>query len=424
MPWPEGSRAERFHPGSVADQRNEFQRDRDRILYSSAFQRLAGITQIVKAGEESIFHTRQQHTIKVAQVGRRLAEAQLARRPDLVNEIDGEVVEAACLIHDLGHPPFGHVGETELNTLVTGKTDGFEGNAQSFRIITKLAVRKEHQPGINLTRATLAATLKYPWLRGVPGSKAYQKWSAYHSEEEEFKFATEHQPANTLTLEAQLMDWADDIAYSVHDLEDFHRCNVIPWRDIFSAQGKAKLLPAIKNPDGVDLEACFEALNAAIMDMFGETLREKYEGTRDQRWVLRNMTSNLINLYVSSAEIPAGDDVSRLVVNPDARGQVAILKQITRDHVIATPPLAAQQVGYSRIIKGLFEAFHDHEPGEGDIMPPFTPARLRYLWALRGDTRARFAADCVASLSEAEAIGMYARLNGINSGSVLDPIVR
>jgi dGTPase len=163
------------------------------------------------------------------------------------------VVEAACLAHDLGHPPFGHAAETELDRLVLdpkivgGKDedaaeDGYEGNAQTFRILTKLAVRFHRDwPGLDLTRATLAATLKYPWLRDLSDEKRGKKWSAYTSEETQFRWAREFCNGDFKSAEAELMDWADDIAYSVHDLEDFHRVGIIPWSEIVSPAAKARL---------------------------------------------------------------------------------------------------------------------------------------------------------------------------------------
>lgn len=439
MPWPEGARAERRHDKTGGDQRSQFQRDRDRVLYSSAFQRLAGITQIARAGEETVFHTRQQHTLKVAQIGRRLAEYCISLDdeqnlfPGLKEEVNPDVVEAACMIHDLGHPPFGHVGEEELNEKVTpNRHDGFEGNAQSFRIITKLAVHKESDdfPGIDLTRATLAACLKYPWYRqkgmknrGDQGTvDADKKWSAYESEADDFKFAREFCEKDKMTIEAELMEWADDVAYSVHDLEDFHRCSAIPWRELFeSAEKKSTLLSHVKAPPGTDVGQAYEALKSAIWDVFGEILSQRYEGTRDQRWAMRNMTSNLIKHYVTNVSVKDGSHGYSLAIPTEVRSQVAILKQITRDYIIATPALAAQQVGYREIIASLFAAFFDTPKDE---MPAFTPTRLQYLWSLRGGNKARFAADCVAALSETEAVRMHARLRGLNSGSILDPIVR
>jgi dGTPase len=437
VPWPSGAREERRYDKLAKDQRTQFQRDRDRVLYSSAFQRLAGITQIARAGEESVFYTRQQHTIKVAQIGRRLAEYcisqdNLTMFPGLASEVDPDVVEAACMIHDLGHPPFGHVGEEELNEQVTPhRFDGFEGNAQSFRIVTKLAVHKEDEdtPGIDLTRATLAACLKYPWHRQKATKErsqqgkvdAYKKWSAYETEDVDFKFATEFCSLDKMTIEAELMEWADDVAYSVHDLEDFHRCAAIPWHRLFAYEKKSEILDHVKGPPGVDIEQSYRALRSAIWDVFGEILAERYEGTRDQRWVLRNMTSNLIKLYITNVGVADDAGGYRLDIPPEIRGQVAILKQITRDYIISTPALSAQQVGYRAIIQSLFDTFYSTPTDE---IPPFTPTRLRYLWPLRGDNKARFAADCVAAMSETEAVRMHARLRGLDSGSILDPIVR
>ena len=218
--WSAGSRRQRRLSEVPDDNRNPFQRDRDRILYSSAFRRLSGITQIVRTGESDVFHTRQQHTLKVAQVGRRLAEKCIAEQPDAnsFHEVDPDVVEAACLAHDLGHPPFGHIGESVLDEMVKQHDpDGFEGNSQSFRILTKLAVRFEH-PGLDLTRATLAAVIKYPWYRENEDIKKKDKWGSYRSESEDFSFARECFSHENKTAEAEIMDWADDVAYSVHDL--------------------------------------------------------------------------------------------------------------------------------------------------------------------------------------------------------------
>src|SRR5271170_455642 len=148
------------------DDRTEFQRDRDSILYSSALQRLSTTTQVVSGEQGRVFHNRLTHSLQVAQVGRRLAEKLKLKQPDLATlyRLNEDVVEAACLAHDLGHPPFGHLAETALNKLARKSRgiQGFEGNAQSFRIVTVLAFRSEKFEGLNLTRQTLRAILKYP----------------------------------------------------------------------------------------------------------------------------------------------------------------------------------------------------------------------------------------------------------------------
>lgn len=230
------ARTDRRHLAGPGDQRTPFQRDRDRLLYSTALRRLAGITQVVGAAEGHVFHNRLTHTLEVAQLARRLAEKLAEEQPELVEVvggIDAEVTEAAALAHDLGHPPFGHVAEAALDGLITdGLTirDGFEGNAQTFRVVTKLSVRYADILGQDLTRATLNAILKYPWPRGDEGWKQ-KKFGAYASEEADFTWARQGQPdvaVGEKSPEAEIMDWADDIAYAVHDVEDFYRGGFIP----------------------------------------------------------------------------------------------------------------------------------------------------------------------------------------------------
>ena len=180
-----GGRSDRYYDTDRAgDQRNPFQRDRDRILYTSAFRRLAWVTQVVSSWEGEPFHNRLTHTLEVAQIGRRLAEKLSREQPQEAEEIggvDSEVVEAAALAHDLGHPPFGHAAERELDELMRGAEvpDGFEGNAQTFRVLTKLSIRSTDFPGLNLCRATLNAVLKYPWHRQTVPKRRQQKWGAY-----------------------------------------------------------------------------------------------------------------------------------------------------------------------------------------------------------------------------------------------------
>ncbi len=429
--WHISDRKLRRQPSEGSDQRTEFQRDRDRLIYSSAFHRLAGVTQIVRAGEAGIFHTRQQHTIKVAQVGRRLAEWLCEEQKDQATfrGLDAEVVEAACIAHDLGHPPFGHIGEETLHKLVIDKDDdGFEGNAQSFRIVCKLSVRFPEFGGMNLTRATLAACLKYPWFRTRSGKHA-RKWSAYKSEKDDFDFArADHRDTEAKTLEAELMDWADDVAYSVHDIEDFHRCNALPWRQVLNEKG-ALINHALGEANLGDTllrdryDAAYNRLKAFFDGNYSELLSHPYEGTRRQREQLRRMTSNLIGIYIRAVRIADNDSQKAVKFEMDFVDEVQILKQITRDYIIGSPTLAAQQRGQRKIIGELFDALTS-EPGSALGYPAFLPIRLRYLRELDDTNPTRFVADCISSLSESEAIALHARLTGTITGSVLDPIVR
>lgn len=422
-------RKKRRHGTPKKDQRRPFEVDRDRIQYSSAFHRLAGVTQIVRAGESGVFHTRQQHTYKVAQVGRRLAQYCQSTNETLATKLglDPEVVEAACLAHDLGHPPFGHAGEHTLNKLVEdkGDADGFEGNAQTFRIITKLAVRFPLIDGLDLTRVTLAGCLKYPWLRDKKIVSRTEKWGAYQLDREDFEFARQDLADDKQTLEAALMDWADDIAYSVHDLEDFHRVGAIPWTSIFSAEGRdsivqntiGKWFGAPKNARQTLEKAFDKLLLETVQPVFGPLLEVQYDGTRSQRFALRNLTSLLIGRFIQATKL-TDEGIS---VDLSIQAEVRLLKQIAKQFIISSPSLAAQQHGQKQIITEVFDALFD---SSGNTFPKFLPIKLRYIWDLSAGQKARFAADCIASMAESEVVGLHQRLTGASAGSVMDPIIR
>lgn len=243
------------------DPRSPFARDYDRLIYTAQFRRLQGKTQVVTAGEADFFRTRLTHTIEVAQVARRLAEAlnrsayAFRRQRGIegfvasrrrVNELDAacqivdpDLCEAAAILHDLGHPPFAHAGEMALNSALNAVAEqagidsvgGFEGNAQSFRLATSVLSHHGSQRGLQLTLATLDACLKYPWTAGTAGAPKPDKWSAYPTEDEALALVRARAPGElrfAASLEAQIMDWADDVAYSIHDLEDWYRAGYVP----------------------------------------------------------------------------------------------------------------------------------------------------------------------------------------------------
>jgi dGTPase len=207
------------------------------------------------------------------------------------------VVEAAALAHDLGHPPFGHVAEDELNRLVSPVVgaDGYEGNAQSFRIITRLAVRRaDSRHGLDLTRATLDAALKYPCL-AVEGA---HKYGAFRDDQEAFQFARAlHQPEDTHPrIEAQIMDWADDITYSIHDTEDFYRAGLIPLHLLrASSTERGRFLDrAIQRRAKIGKP--FAQQRQELEEIFRSfcdwlPTREPYTGTRSQRGCLSDFSA-------------------------------------------------------------------------------------------------------------------------------------
>lgn len=426
------------------DVRDEFAQDRDRILYSNAFMRLARITQIVKSDDAGIFHTRLTHTLKVAQLGRRLAEYLLATDPKNCARlgVHPEVVEAACLAHDLGHPPFGHAAEKELDRLVVsaGDRDGYEGNPQAFRILTKLTRRFPEMPGLNLTRATLCSVVKYPWARNNGHKKKAIKFGYYKTEKSDFEFCRDGCPGEQRSAEAEIMDWADDIAYSVHDIEEFHKCNAVPWYRIFPSTFDKDSLPE-------SVEQLIERANeswfgrpekstdilaraaTALADIFHAAptniVYTPYDGLPEQRIALKQLSSQLVRSVVLGIKLRstdvAGKEASVVEIDSDKRAQVMLLKQITRDYIVNNPSLAAQQHGQKKIVQDLFSDFvEDLKKG----LPTFIPVKFRHLVDDGETSPARAAADAVSSLSEAEAIALHRRLRGYDGGSILDPIVR
>jgi len=353
---------------------DEAQRDRDRILYSSALRRLAVVTQVVSPSGSQVFHNRLTHSLKVAQVGRALAaRLQQVGPPDLVEEVgklDLTVVEAAALAHDLGHPPFGHLAEDELCSLLeaAGVEDGYEGNAQSFRIVTQLSVHTPDRKGLNLSKASLHAILKYPWLRGTSG-KRHMKYGVYEGERIIFEAVRPPGVASGAprSAEASLMDWADDVAYSVHDMEDFYRAGLIPFhrlahpgreQDMFLEGAVARLRDKGWESDRYSDEDLRSAFTKLIIS---SPIVDAYTGTHRQRAGLRTFTSKLTSRFIQAVSLmkpqPGAEDF--LAIDPVRRMEVAMLKELTWGYVIMNAALTTQQVGQRRVIRELFTIYMD-----------------------------------------------------------------
>lgn len=434
-------RDDRLHSNDrPRDQRTEGQRDRDRILYASAFRRLGGVTQVAAAGERHVFRNRLTHTLEVAQVARRLAEYVTKDQPreaEALGGVDPDVVEAAALAHDLGHPPFGHVAEELLDDLVkdSDNSDGFEGNPQSFRVVTKLSLRHRDFEGLNLTRATLNAILKYPWLRRTDGGLHERKWGAYSSEEPEFNWARKFSDGESRSPEAELMDWADDIAYSVHDLDDFYRAGLIPLdRLLTNADENQRFLDGVLarwtrqgRQDDLDIwDQLTEAFVAMIERIWSahRHLHRPYSGIREQRADLRSLTASLINRYVTEAVTLSDSDPTAArstVIAPEYEMEVKILKELTWEYVINNPALATQQYGQSRLVSDLFEILTDAaSDSDFSVFPPRFSEHLEETEASERHI-IRTVADYISSMTERQAIELHQRLTGASLGSVLDP---
>jgi dGTPase len=384
--------------------RTEFMRDRARVIHSAALRRLAAKTQVAVPWENDFQRTRLSHSLECAQIGRELGES-LGADPDLL--------ETACLSHDLGHPPFGHNGEEALAE-VAKEFGGFEGNAQSFRLLTRIEAKTVDKDGksvgLNLTRASLDAGTKYPWPRAINP----RKFGVYDDDVEIFNWMRQGSPPDRKCIEAQIMDWSDDCAYSVHDLEDA----------IFVGQIKVE-----------NFEKDFDILHNEMQTGYGSTATKEeaaaalerlqqlscwpryYDGSHRSLARLKDSTSQLIGRFVLAAELETrkihGDGPLQrysadLVIPREQQVEVDFLKAIAGHYLIGA---AVSQERYAKqqvLIKDLVEMLHKHAGTHLDSI-------FAKDWAVAtNDTeRMRIVIDQIASLTDPGAYALHARLSAL-----------
>ncbi|GAA3532726.1 dNTP triphosphohydrolase [Amycolatopsis ultiminotia] len=481
-----------------------FRIDRDRIIASPYFARLGGVTQVVSAGDSGLLHNRLTHSLKVAQVARAIAEritgtsesAELAAK---LGGCDPDACEAAALAHDLGHPPFGHLGEQTLDRLARhrfGLADGFEGNAQTFRILTTTDVRGPSAIGLDLTTAVRAAVLKYPWARlhrpsphptamrqpprgaaepdDSPGTGA-SKFSAYVTELDDFDqsrapFAGRIEPWQQ-TVEASVMDTADDIAYAIHDLQDFHRIGVLQHAPVAAELGEwlahavelaglddealdgqqrrpgrslERMRRRMHLKDGwmVDDDAFAAAVARVRHELVDGLLADGFDGSTEAEQTTAafsaNWTSRLVDgvFLLSSPPTRSG----HLSLRPAQWHEVQVLKFVHRRFVLLRPDLALHQRGQASLVTTLVDALeswlldrdevsrlprrlHDlvelaHEEYAGiartapELLVGATGERVDGADAVRSLARGRAVVDFVASLTDKQAVTLLDALSG------------
>jgi dGTPase len=383
--------------------RTEFARDRARIIHSFALRRLAAKTQVAVPWATDFPRTRLSHSLECAQVGRELGAA-LGADPDLM--------EGACLAHDLGHPPFGHNGEEVLNILADS-CGGFEGNAQSLRLLIRLEAKtvlpSGKSIGLNLTRSSLDAATKYPWPRAVNA----RKFGVYSDDLEIFNWYRQGVESGKTSMEAQIMDWSDDIAYSVHDLED----------SLVSGQIKLDQL-------NKDLPQLFKVAQESYLADITEAEMAKalielqklscwpkyYDGTHRSLARLKDLASQLIGRFAQAAEVATqekyGDgDLTRynanLIVPREQRVEVALLKSMAGHYVINAVASQKRYAEQQRLLSELVEVILASAP---------TSLESFFLqdWQSAGNDqqRLRVVIDQVASLTDPGAQMLHAKLTG------------
>jgi dGTPase len=474
--------------------------DRDRIVSSPYFARLGGVTQVISPGGSGLLvHNRLTHSLKVAQLGRAIAERLTGdpRHRELLDKLGGcdlDVVEAAALAHDLGHPPFGHLGERVLDTLGRqrfGLRDGFEGNAQSYRIVTSTEIRGE-TTGLDLTAAVRAAMLKYPWTRRTypqphvcrldppprgaaeppedPGTGS-AKFGAYVTELADLRSARE--PFAGLlaewqqTVEASIMDTADDVAYAIHDVEDFHRVGVlqqgsvatelIAWqRDAAELRAlTAEQLAAADRRPGRSVERLRrdlhrkdswvsddDAFAAAVEHVRHELvdglLAAPFDGSIDAEQGVARFSAGWTRRLIDAIEVRPDPPVrsGHVLLAPVQWHEVQVLKLIHHRFVLGRPDLALHQRGQARLLATLVEALHAWliDPDETARLPRRLPDLVEMAQAelaeladdpaqlglpdrpsavdLMAMARGRAIIDFVGSLTDGQAVAMLDALSG------------
>ena len=362
------TRIDSAHPRPESDHRTHYETDYDRILYSSSYRRLASVSQVTLASEGQLIHNRQLHSHKVSRLAGQLARlvqdlsdgAGLQELIDQFGGLDESSTAAGALAHDIGHPPFGHIGERTLSRLVTGTSatfpcsDGYEGNAQAFRIAVRLACLRQHaDSGLNLTFATLNAMQKYPWTRSAQvlatqdDGTGHEKYGTYDEDAGFLETARGYLDiGRRRALEAQIVDIADDITYAVHDLEDFFRAGRIPltalrhagaahslhqtivarcedeWRNLSAVDAWVLGSPTVDVagspavPTGT-FDDTWQRTISSFRDMGGD-----YIGLASQRGALRDYTGELILRLMR--EVQLSEEFGVALASP-ARADVVLL---------------------------------------------------------------------------------------------------
>jgi dGTPase len=425
-----GVDAERWLPEEHSSRRSDFARDRARVLHSSALRRLAAKTQVLSPAAGLDFaRNRLTHSLEVAQVGRELATSL---------GLDPDVVDAACLAHDLGHPPFGHNGERALNDWASG-IGGFEGNAQTLRLLTRIEPKvfgaDGRSYGLNLTRASLDASCKYPWGAdapvGDPSGRA--KFGYYPDDADAFHWMRDGAPPRGRCIEAQVMDLSDDIAYSVHDFEDAVVGGFVDVAALGARVNHADLVDAMvewigAGIDRAELIAAFDRL-----DSLDEWI-DAWDGSRTAHARLKNLTSSLIGRFAGAATqatltaADAGDRSGADTAEADARtarpgrplltrfgadvvvprgieAEIAVLKGIVAAFVMSENRRQPLYVEQRAVLTDLADALWRRGPAALE-----TGFADDFLAAETDAARRRAVVDQVASLTDQSAWSWHARL--------------
>ncbi|HPA17884.1 MAG TPA: dNTP triphosphohydrolase [Verrucomicrobiae bacterium] len=385
--------------------RSPFEIDRDRILYSAAFRRLQAKTQVFQAGEYDFYRTRLTHSLEVAHIGRSICGHLLRLGEPLAPDffIDPDLVEAACLAHDIGHPPYGHAGERALHELMRPH-GGFEGNAQTLRILTDLMfggapIRRGMRP----TRALIDAVMKYK--RPYDPAQAPNNHFLYPEQTAQLEFVAPAGPDGPASIECQIMDWADDTAYSLMDIVDGCAAGFI-------------------RSDAVERWAANHSPDPTASAALDYLLQALHDDAVERRFARR--IGDLIHACSLSPRQGASPATHRhafdLVVEPAARARAKIYSRLAVDLVFRAPQLQQLEFKGARILRDLFGAFAEQYLQERSpavrLLPPQTETLL--IAQEPQSARARVLCDHIAGMTDGFAVRTHRRLFDPAFGSIAD----
>jgi dGTPase len=408
------------------DYRSAFQIDRDRVLHTPTFRRLQNKTQVFWSGEYDFYRTRLTHSLEVAQIGRAICHWLQSRadgplRPDCF--IDPDLVEAACLSHDLGHPPFGHAGERTLNFLMQDH-GGFEGNAQTLRILTE-RIFSAKRTGMDPSRAFLDSILKYKslWseLKTVSGKNPKNHFLYDHQHAlldwtmGGHDFPIELSPGKSRdafkSIECQIMDWADDTAYSLNDISDCVRAGFLTTDKIHQWAEKNSI--AIEA--GGSLEKLMQAIRSGKVDPF--------IGKRIGRYIQSTTLRESVN-FLSHQSMRYRYE---LVVAEDVRRESELFKKLAFEVVFLSPQLKQLEHKGNHMLHELWNLLERRYITDGAIdgqnfqlLGNDTAGEIEQ--AESNSAKARLICDFLAGMTDGYAARMYQRLFMPNFGSIHDLI--
>lgn len=407
-----------FSPRKGEDYRTPFQRDRDRIIYSSALRRLQAKTQVFLSGEYDFYRTRLTHSIEVAQIGRSICHS-LRQKGEPLGEdffVDPDLVEAICLSHDLGHPPFGHSGEETLNELMTG-FGGFEGNAHTLRMLTEIIYPDgPGRTGMKPTRALMDGVLKYKTRYSDHPDQPPQRHFVYDDQQRYLDFVFDGRPfppeltpgkaRNAFrSVECQIMDWADDSAYSLNDILDGVNARFITrerlekWGEEQSLGGDSAVWVSevLRKIHSGNLEKSFSSKIGDFIAACRTVPRE-------------NFMSDLSNRYAFCLEI-----------DPSVRAEAALYKKMASDIVFNSPQLQQLRYKWNNILRQLFEALRDNYLGEDQPIKLLSDIHHQRVVNAASETeKMRELCDYVAGMTDRFVLRAYRRLFDPGFGSILD----